>query len=226
VVGYDPFLSTNTALRLNPQVKIAETVAAAAKAANYLTIHVPYNKDTHEMLNAEIFAQMPDGARIINLARGELVDNNAIKEAIAQGKIAYYVTDFPTAEVLEMEKVIALPHIGASTPEAEENCATMAALQLKDYLENGNIKNSVNYANCALEVTPGMKRLSIAAQDNENLLAEVTAAFQNAGVAIADMTQKVRKQNVYVLLEAKELPEALIAQLAQLGGVKKVRVIR
>jgi len=225
VVGYDPFLSVETALLLNPKVRRAESVEQAAKVADYVTIHVPYNNATHYILNGDVFAQMKGKVRVINLARGELVDNDAMKQAIAEGKVAYYITDFPTAEVLDMDKVIALPHIGASTPEAEENCAIMAANQLKDYLEYGNIKNSVNYPNCVLDYTPGLQRLSVAASENEQLLQDVTAIFAKHNALINNMVQKERKNNIYMLIDAKEISQAIVDEIKGLQGVKRVRIV-
>ena len=145
VCGYDPYLSVDAAWRLSRDVKHEVNLDGIYAKADYISINVPYTDQTFHMLDARAFSKMKDGVRIINLARGDLVDNAAVKAALASGKVACYVTDFPSDELLDVEGVIAIPHLGASTPESEENCASMAAAQLIDYLENGNIKNSVNY---------------------------------------------------------------------------------
>ncbi len=144
VVGYDPFLSVKNALGLTPGAEVVESLKALYARADYISLHLPMNSETKGTVNADAFAAMKDGVRIVNLARGELVDTAALREALASGKCAAYVTDFPDSETAAMEGVVAFPHLGASTPESEDNCAAMAARQVKDYLDNGNIVNSVN----------------------------------------------------------------------------------
>ena len=147
VVGYDPFLSVSNALNLYPGVEIVDSLPQLYGRADYISLHLPMNPNTKGSINAEAFAAMKDGVRMVNLARGELVDTAALKAALDSGKCAAYVTDFPSSETAAMEGVVAIPHLGASTPESEDNCAIMAARQVQDYLDNGNIVNSVNYPN-------------------------------------------------------------------------------
>ena len=160
VYGYDPFLSVDTALRLDRHVHVVKDVAELYRVSDYVTIHVPYTPDTRHTINADAIAQMKDGVRMVNLARGELVDDEAMMAALERGKVARYVTDFPNNTITLAPNVVPIPHLGASTPESEDNCAIMAAQQLRDFLENGNIKNSVNFPNVEMERS-GVQRLCI-----------------------------------------------------------------
>lgn len=173
IVGYDPFLSVRHALNLTPGVEIVATVEELYAKADYITLHLPMNADTKGMINAAAFAAMKDGVRIVNLARGELVDTPSLKEAMASGKCAAYVTDFPNSDTAAIEGVVAIPHLGASTPESEDNCAMMAARQVKDYLDNGNIVNSVNYPAVSL-AWAGQNRVCVLTKGAD--AAAVTAA--------------------------------------------------
>ena len=150
IVGYDPFLSVRHALNLTPGVEIVDTLPELYAKADYITLHLPMNDATRGTINEAAFAAMKDGVRIVNLARGELVDTPAMKAALASGKCAAYVTDFPNSETAAIEGVVAIPHLGASTPESEDNCAMMAAREVKDYLDNGSIVNSVNLPNLTM----------------------------------------------------------------------------
>jgi D-3-phosphoglycerate dehydrogenase len=223
VVGTDPFLSVNTALRLDPKVKIAANAEEVVAESDYVTIHVPYNKDTDKYINADLLAKAKDGIRVLNFARGELVDNDAIKEALASGKVAAYMTDFPSAETVGVKGITATPHLGASTPESEDNCAQMAAEEIVDYLENGNIRNSVNYPNASMEAS-GTK-VCIMHKNVPAVIAAITTAFGNAGLNIENMVNASKKNFAYTILDiVGEVSDEVIKTVESVDGVIKVRV--
>lgn len=225
VVGYDPFLSVKAALSLDPSVKTVADVKELYAAADYITIHVPFNADTKGTVNADAIAAMKDGVRILNFARGELVDNSAILPALEGGKVAAYITDFPSDEVLGAKGVIAVPHLGASTPESEDNCAKMAALELIDYIENGNIKNSVNYPDASMNAA-GTK-VCVMHKNVPAVISALTTAFGDAGLNIDNMLNKSKKDYAYTLLDvAGEVSDAVVEKLSAIDTVIKVRVIK
>lgn len=225
VIGYDPYLSVNTAIRLDPQVKTVTDVKDIFKDSDYITIHVPFNPETKGTVNAETLALCKDGVRIINLARGELVDNAAIIDALKSGKAAAYATDFPNDEILGVEGVVALPHLGASTPEAEDNCAVMAANELIDYIENGNITNSVNFPNAKLDGN-GTK-ICVLHKNSSGILAQLTAALGDEGKNIENMVNASKKENAYTIMESHaEVTDEISAKLSAVDGVIKVRIIK
>ncbi len=224
VVGYDPFLSVNTALRLNPAVKSVADVKDVYAVSDYITIHVPYNKDTKGTINAETIALMKDGVRILNLARGELVDSPAIIAALEEGKVAAYVCDFPSDEILGVKNVIALPHLGASTPEAEDNCAVMAADELKDYIENGNITNSVNYPNATMNVTD--IKVCVLHKNVPDVISKITSTFGVAHINIENMVNASKKEYAYTCLEVASITDEMVSVLEGLDNVIRVRIIR
>lgn len=225
VVGYDPYLSVNTAIKLDPAVKTVSDVKDVFKAADYITVHVPYNAETKGTVNAEILALCKDGVRIINLARGELVDDAAIIDALNSGKAASYVTDFPNDAILGVKGVTALPHLGASTPEAEDNCAVMAAKELIDYIENGNIKNSVNFPNVATDAA-GTK-LCILHKNVPNMLSQFTSALGEEGINIDSMVNASKKDYSYaIIVAAGDISDSVADKIAAVDGVIKARVIR
>ncbi len=225
VVGYDPFLSVKAALSLDPSVKTVSDVKDLYAAADYVTIHVPFNADTKGTINADAIAAMKDGVRVLNFARGELVDNSAILPALESGKVAAYITDFPSDEVLGAKGVIAVPHLGASTPESEDNCAKMAALELIDYIENGNIKNSVNYPD-ALMNAAGTK-ICVMHKNVPAVISALTTALGDAGLNIDNMLNKSKKDYAYTLLDvAGDVSDDVVAKLAAVDTVIKVRVIK
>lgn len=225
VVGYDPFLSVKAALSLDPSVKTVSDVKELYAASDYITIHVPYNADTKGTINADAIAAMKDGVRVLNFARGELVDNAAILPALESGKVAAYITDFPSDEVLGAKGVIAVPHLGASTPESEDNCAKMAALELIDYIENGNIKNSVNYPDAAMNAA-GTK-ICVMHKNVPAVISALTTALGDAGLNIDNMLNKSKKDYAYTLLDvAGDVSDEIVAKLSAVDTVIKVRVIK
>lgn len=225
VVGCDPFLSTANALLLNPAVKVVPSREEVYKCADYVTVHVPLTPDTKGMFNAETIALMKDGAVLINNSRGELADADAVISALERGKLARYITDFPSDKLIGVKNAICVPHLGASTPEAEDNCALMAAKQLVDYIENGNIVNSVNYP--ALSAPKeGAARICVHHKNVANMIAQFTAAVSSAGLNIENMADKSKGDFAYCIIDvnAKPAPE-LAKTIAAIDGVIKVRVI-
>ena len=225
VYGYDPFLSVDTALRLDRHVHVVKDVAELYRACDYVTIHVPYTPDTRHTINADTIAQMKDGVRIVNLARGELVDDAAMMAALERGKVARYVTDFPNNTITLAPNVVPIPHLGASTPESEDNCAIMAAQQLRDFLENGNIKNSVNFPNVEMERS-GVQRLCIIHRNIPAMLANITAQLSGDGVNVENMTNKSRGDFAYTLVDVgSAVEESVIDDIRAIDGIIRVRVI-
>ena len=225
VYGYDPFLSVDTALRLDRHVHVVKDVAELYRVSDYVTIHVPYTPDTRHTINADTIAQMKDGVRIVNLARGELVDDEAMMAALERGKVARYVTDFPNNTITLAPNVVPIPHLGASTPESEDNCAIMAAQQLRDFLENGNIKNSVNFPNVEMERS-GVQRLCIIHRNIPAMLANITAQLSGDGVNVENMTNKSRGDFAYTLVDVgSQVEESVIDGIRAIDGIIRVRVI-
>ncbi|MBQ2714934.1 MAG: phosphoglycerate dehydrogenase [Clostridia bacterium] len=225
VVGYDPFISVAGALRLDSKVGYEKEMEGVFKKADYVTIHMPFTPDTKGVINKETISQMKDGVVIVNCARGELVNNDDVKEGLLSGKIAKYVTDFPVADLLGVEGVITIPHLGASTAEAEDNCAVMAAKQLTDYIENGAIVNSVNFPAVSLPVNY-THRITVIHKNVPNMIALATAPVANAGINIANMVSASRGDIGYLVMDVDSEPSAeLIAKLAQTDGFIKVRAL-
>lgn len=225
VVGVDPFMSVNAALRLNPAVKVVNSNDAVYAEADYISIHVPCNADTKGFVNAEAIAKMKDGVRILNFARGELVNDADIIAAIENKKVARYVTDFPNANTIGVDGIIAIPHLGASTPESEDNCAVMAANELIDYIENGNITNSVNLPNASMNATG--KKVCIIHKNIPSIISQITAIFGNNGVNIENMLNKSKKDYAYTMIDAQcdIVSDSVISEINAIDGVIKVRVI-
>ena len=225
VYGYDPFLSVDTALRLDRHVHVVKDVAELYRVSDYVTIHVPYTPDTRHTINADTIAQMKDGVRMVNLARGELVDDAAMMAALESGKVARYVTDFPNNTITLAPNVVPIPHLGASTPESEDNCAIMAAQQLRDFLENGNIKNSVNFPNVEMERS-GVQRLCIIHRNIPAMLANITAQLSGDGVNVENMTNKSRGDFAYTLVDVgSQVEKSVIDDIRAIDGIIRVRVI-
>lgn len=224
VVGYDPYLSVNSALLLDSSVKVVTDINDIYKSCDYISIHVPYTPDTKNTIDTEQIAMMKDGVRLINLARGELINSEAVVKAIADGKVAKYVTDFADDVVLGVENVIVLPHLGASTPESEDNCAVMAANELIDYIENGNIKNSVNLPNASMNAL-GTK-VCVIHRNIPALIASMTSAVGNAGLNIENMLNASKKNFAYTIMDIDgEVDEKLAGAIKAIDGVIRVRVI-
>ena len=224
VIGTDPFLSVGAALRLSPAVQVAKSADEVLAAADYLTIHVPYNADTKGFINAEAIAKMKDGARVLNFARGELVNDADMIAALESGKTACYVTDFPNANTIGVKNIIAIPHLGASTPESEDNCAMMAADELVAYLEQGNIINSVNFPNA--EMHANGTKLCVLHKNVPTIIAQITAALGDAGKNIDNMVNASKKDNAYTMIDvAGDVADSIVDAVKAIEGVIRVRVI-
>lgn len=224
VIGYDPYLSVGAALHLEPSVQVVKDINDIYKNSDYITIHMPYTPQTKNTIDAEQIAMMKDGVRLINLARGELINSEAVVKAIADGKVAKYVTDFADDIVLGAENVIVLPHLGASTPESEDNCAVMAAEELIDYLENGNIKNSVNYPNLSMDSTD--TKICVIHKNVPTTIASITSAVGNEGINIENMANASKGDFAYTMLDVTgEVPASVEGKINAVDGVIRVRVI-
>lgn len=224
VIGYDPYLSVDSALKLSRHVKKANSPEEVYAAADYITIHVPLMDSTRNTINAETIAQMKDGVIILNFARGGLVNNADIKKALADCKVAKYVVDFADSETVNQPGIINIPHLGASTAESEDNCAVMAAQELADYLENGNILNSVNFPNCSLP-EDNVGRIAIAHKNIPNVIAKFTEALSS--VNISDMINKSKGELAYTIINTDHaIPAEAIEKLNQIDAVIRVRVIK
>ena len=226
VVGTDPFLSVNAALKLSRKVTVVASQKEVFENADYISLHVPCTADTKGFINADAMASMKDGVRILNFARGELVDTASLLSALESGKVASYVTDFPNAEVIGVEGVVALPHLGASTPESEDNCAVMAANELIDYIEFGNIKNSVNLPDAEMNAV-GTK-ICVIHKNVPEVIANLTSVISGSGANIENMLNKSKKDFAYTMIDAtgKDIDDAIVAQLSDIANVIKVRVIK
>ncbi|HIU79585.1 MAG TPA: phosphoglycerate dehydrogenase [Candidatus Coproplasma excrementipullorum] len=225
VLGADPFLSTHNALMLDPAVEVVAGNDEIYRRADFITVHVPLTPQTKGMLNRQTLDACRDGVVIINNSRGELADTAAVKEALESGKLSRYITDFPTADLIGVDGAICLPHLGASTPEAEDNCAVMAANQLKDYIENGNITNSVNYP-AVSAAREGTARICICHMNRANMIAQFAAAISAKGINIANMTDKAKGDYAYGIIDIEnEADDGLVRELEEIEGVIRVRVV-
>ena len=223
VYGVDPFLSVNNALSLSRDVKIVKSYEEIYKNCDYITIHVPLLEDTKGMLNKEAFDKMKDGVVILNMARDTLVNDDDMKAALESGKVAKYVTDFPNPAVMKMPNVIATPHLGASTAESEDNCAVMAVDEIRNYMENGNIVNSVNYPNCDAGVCDTKGRITVCHKNVPAMLNRITNVFSEANINIAHMTNKSRGNYAYCIFDIDSESSADVAdKLSAVDGVLKV----
>lgn len=220
VVGYDPYLSVDAAWELSSDVKKATGLETLLSEVDFLSIHVPLLDSTKRMFNSEKFAMMKDGINILNFARGGLVDNEDLKAALESGKVSTYVTDFPSADLLEVKGVIPIPHLGASTEESEDNCAIMASQQVKDFLETGNIRNSVNFPTCELPVKPGYKRLIIANKNIPNMISEITSMLADNNINIGDMLNKSKGDLAYNIIDVDgEVSQDVLDRLQAVDGI-------
>ncbi len=227
VHGYDPYLSLKAAWNLSSSIKYVQDVTDIYKECDFITIHVPLNDGTKEMINAEAFSLMKDGAVLLNFSRDLLVNETALVEALNSGKLHRYVTDFVTPRVAKAPNTIITPHLGASTKESEDNCAVMAVKQLRDYLENGNIKNSVNYPSCDMGVCTTAGRIGINHTNEPNMLAQLTGVLGAAGVNVANISNKSRGNYAYTLIDTDSaLDETITDKIAAISGVRKVRIIK
>lgn len=225
VMGYDPYISVKNAWLINNRVKFTSELSAIFANCDYITLHVPLTPATKGMIGKDAIAACKDGVVIINNARGDLVDSDAMIEAVASGKVSRYITDFPDEKLLGRENILCVPHLGASTPEAEDNCAYMAAKQLTDYLENGNITNSVNYPAVSMPRT-SVSRVCVHHKNVKEILSKILAIVSSQGVNIAHMQDQSRGEYAYLVLDLDDTlsPEA-VELIRRVSGVIRVRVL-
>ncbi len=225
VVGYDPYLSVTTALQLNSQVKVVANLDDLLRESDYITLHLPKNSSTVDTIDADALSKVKGSVRIINLARDGLVNEDAIIEALESGRVAAYVTDFPSNRIALAKNTISLPHLGASTPESEDNCAVMAAQQMQDYLENGNIKNSVNFPSVSLERS-GRMRVCVLHRNVPSIIAQVTEVLGSDGINVANLTNKSKGDLAYTLIDVDtELGQNVADDLRSIENVLRVRIL-
>ena len=225
VYGYDPFMSVDAAWRLSREVRRAEDVDTIYEHADYISVNVPYTEETHHMLNDEAFAKMKRGVRIVNESRAEVVDDEAMTRALDCGKVAKYVTDFPNKTILRAPNVIAMPHLGACTPESEDRCAAMAAMELYDYLLNGNIKNSVNLPDATLS-RMGACRLCVLHRNVPRMLTRILDFISERNINVEHMINKPRGAYAYTIIDLGEaIGEEIAAPLRAMDEVLRVRVL-
>ena len=223
VIGYDPYLSISGALHLDNRVHMADLPALLQKA-DFVTVHVPLTPSTERMFNAENIAKMKDGSVLINNSRGELVDTDAVLEALESGKLERYITDFPADKLIGAKNCICVPHLGASTPEAEDNCAAMAARELVDYIENGNITHSVNYPDvCAPRSS--VCRITVMHENVKEVISKITSLISAGGINIANLLDKSKGNTAYMLLDLDDIPDdSVIEKIKAMESVSRVRV--
>lgn len=226
VIGYDPYMSVKQALQLSNQVKFVKGIQSLLSQADYITLNIPLTPETKGYFNKEKFGMMKTGVRILNFARGGLVDLEALSEAIDSGKVARYVTDFPNEKTLQMKNVISIPHLGASTKESETNCAIMAVNQVKDFLEDGNIKNSVNFPEAQMDRNGGV-RILIANQNIPNMVSQISSVLASEGLNIDNMLNKKHENIAYNIIDVaqQKVGESLESKLKAINGVFMVRII-
>ncbi len=225
--GYDPFISVNAAWRLSRNVKHITAVETIYKECDYITLHVPLVDATKGMINKAAFDNMKDGAVILNFARDILVNEADMAEALKSGKIKKYVSDFPNPTSVHMEGAIVIPHLGASTEESEDNCAKMAVEEIMDYIDNGNIRNSVNFPACDMGICNAASRIAVLHLNIPNMIGQITGTLAAGNVNISDMTNKSREKYAYTLLDLENVPDAVsIQKLNAIKGVIRVRVIK
>lgn len=225
VYGYDPFLSVDAALRLDRHIHVVKDINELYKRADYITIHIHFTDKTKNMIDAKAIGAMKRGVRFINLARGEIVDDEAMLAALDTGKVAAYITDFPNNRLVKAPHVIAMPHLGASTPESEQNCAAMAVDELMDYLENGNIRNSVNLPAVSMERS-GVMRMCIIHRNIPAMLANITTLLSKDGVNVENLSNKSKGDYAYTMVDlGTEVGQTVIEDVRRLPNVIRVRVI-
>ena len=222
VLGYDPYISVDAAWHLSRSIVHVTDINEIYANSDYITLHLPLLPTTTKMVAKDQFEIMKDGVRILNFSRNKLVDNEAMLAALESGKVAKYVTDFPDASLLEVKNVVAIPHLGASTEESEDNCAVMACAQVKDYLENGNIVNSVNYPNCSMPRSADV-RVCVMHKNIPNVISQLTTAFANANINIANMISQNKGDYAYTILDVDASADGI--DLTGIEGVVRVRIL-
>ena len=226
VIGYDPFLTAELAETLKKEVTVNNNLDEIFPVADYITVHVPLTPETKELICTANIDKMKDTVRILNFARGDLANSADVVAALEDGRMAAYVTDFPSADLIDIDGVIALPHLGASTPESEENCASMGALELIDFLENGNIKNSVNMP-AVSSARCGAARITVIHKNQPNMIATITDTISKDGINIANFEDKNRGEIAYSIIDAdSDIPENVVDDIKKIDGVIRVRVIK
>ncbi len=224
VLGYDPYLSVDAAWGISRSIVHVKDINTLIKESDYITLHLPLTPDTTKMLSKDQFDAMKDGVRILNFSRNKLIDNEAMLCALKSGKVAKYVTDFPDASLLDVENIVAIPHLGASTPESEDNCAVMACEQLKDYLENGNIVNSVNYPNCSMPRESDV-RVCVLHKNVPNVISSITSTVADLGINIANMISKNKGDFAYTILDIDAENNSIKETIEKMDDVVRVRVL-
>lgn len=222
VIGYDPYLSVDAAWKMTRAAEHAKTIDDVLAKSDYISIHVPATADTKGMFNADLFRKVKPGVRLLNFSRAELVDTEAVLKALEDGTVAEYVTDFATEELLKSDRVVVMPHLGASTPESEDNCAVMAAQELKDFLENGNIINSVNFPNCDMGKVCG-SRITIAHKNIPAMISQISTVFTNDNINIENMVNKSRGDIAYTMIDTHSaVNDKILNDLKAIDGVIRV----
>ena len=226
VYGYDPYISVNAAWRLSRDVKHTTSLDTICQECDYITLHVPAVDSTKGMINKAAIEQMKDGVVILNFARDLLVNEDDLAEALKSGKVKKYVTDFANPKSVNMDNTIVIPHLGASTEESEDNCAKMAVQEIMDYLENGNIRNSVNYPACDMGVKKAACRVAVLHMNIPNMIGQITGVLAAGKINISDMTNKSRDKFAYTLMDLEHTPDDIMVQkLNAIEGVLRVRLI-
>ncbi len=226
VIGYDPYISVNAAWGISRHVEKCNDLKEVVSKCDYISLHVPLNGETKGMVNTDLLAAAKDGIRVLNFSRGELVDDDAMAAAIDSEKVACYVTDFPNAKTINMKNTVAIPHLGASTPESEDNCAVMAARQLADFLENGNIVNSVNFPECSMPRS-AQYRLAVAHKNIPSMISTFTAAFADNNINIENMMNKSKGEMAFTIIDTNtNISDEALAKLETLEGVLSVTLIK
>lgn len=227
VIGYDPYISVQKAIGLSWDMKYSSSLDELFSQADYVSLHLPLLDKTKGFMDEESIAKMKKGAKLINMSRGGLVNDKAILKAIAEGRVSSFVTDFPTDNLINQDGVVCIPHLGASTPESEENCARMVVNQLIEYLEDGNITNSVNFPNCSLERTEGTHRIVVLNKNVPNMIGSLTAVFSKYNANIIEMVNKSKGDYAYNIIDiaGTEVNEEKIAEIKSIEGIIKVRLV-
>jgi len=227
VIGYDPYMSVQSAHELSRTVEVYEALDQVLPKCDYITIHVPFMENTKEMINEKRFSMMKDGVCLLNFSRDQIVSETDVLKALDSGKVRKYVTDFPSEKILCNDKVICIPHLGASTKESEDNCARMAVDQLMDYLENGNITNSVNFPNCSLGISTATSRICVLNKNIPAMLGKITGILADMNINISDLNNRSKGELAYTLIDIdSEVDEAELKKALKVNGIISVRVIK